>query len=61
MKTVVITESFTGYPNGKERSFTAGEEVEVANEFGDLIITKGHAREVAPGKSVVDTPNGDAE
>ncbi len=46
MKTVRITESFTGYPAGKKRSFRAGEEVELANDFADTIVGKGHGREI---------------
>ncbi|HEX2554240.1 MAG TPA: hypothetical protein VHL98_11090 [Microvirga sp.] len=45
MKTVVISEAFTGYPNGKRRSFAKGEEVEIAVAYADLLIEKGHARE----------------
>lgn len=45
MKTVEIIETFTGYPSGAKRSFAAGETVEVPNDFADLIIQKGHARE----------------
>ncbi|HVI28855.1 hypothetical protein [Hansschlegelia sp.] len=63
MKTVRITESFTGYPAGKKRSFTAGEEVQVANDFAELIVGKGHAKEIEgspaptpkPGKPAADT------
>ena len=70
MKTVRITESFTGYPAGKKRDFTAGEEVELANDFADIIVGKGHAREIEapaapagkpakPGSSAAET-KGDA-
>jgi hypothetical protein len=49
MKTVVITEDFTGYPSGKKASFAKGAEVSVPDAFADLIVAKGHAREkVAP-------------
>jgi hypothetical protein len=51
MKTVHILEDFTGYPNGKdERHFAKGEQPdpELSNEFADLIVAKGHAREVKP-------------
>lgn len=54
MKTVDIIEPFTGYPSGNKRAFTAGETVEVPNDFADLIIEKGHAREpraAAPAKA----------
>lgn len=50
MKHVVITQSFDGYPAGakegsRRESFAAGEEREVSDTFGDLIIEKGLARE----------------
>jgi hypothetical protein len=48
MKTVVIKEAFSAYPNEKLRHFEAGEEIEVSDEFGDLILGKGLAREKAP-------------
>lgn len=53
MRTVRITESFSGFPQGGKEGekpvlFTAGEEVEVSNTFADLIVGKGHAREVTP-------------
>ena len=45
MKTVHITEPFTGYPNGKDkRDFAVGEEPELSNEYADLIVGKGLAR-----------------
>ena len=50
MKTVEITQTFTGYPNEKDkRVFTEGEEAELSNDYADLVIGKGLAREkVAP-------------
>ncbi|GEP11129.1 hypothetical protein [Methylobacterium gnaphalii] len=49
MKTVRITETFDGYPNGKdERRFTKGDEPEVSDAFADLIIGKGLAKEIDP-------------
>ena len=49
MKTVKILESFEGWPTGKAPvNYVAGEEVEVSNDFADLITGKGHAKEVAP-------------
>lgn len=50
MKTVHITEAFDGYPHGakqgsKRHSYAVGDEPEVSNEFADLIIGKGLARE----------------
>lgn len=45
MKTVTITEDFTGYPSGKKVSFAKGAEVSVPDAFADLIVAKGHARE----------------
>ena len=47
MKTVHITEAFTGYPHGKDkRDFAKGEETEVSNEYAELLVGKGLAREV---------------
>lgn len=53
MKTVTIIESFDGYPQGakegaRRESFAKGETREVSDTFGDLILGKGLAREVAP-------------
>lgn len=46
MKTVRITEDFDAYPNGKDiRRFTRGEEPELANDFADLLVAKGLAKE----------------
>lgn len=45
MKTVLIMETFDGYPAGKKVSFVAGTEETVSDAFADLIIAKGHARE----------------
>ncbi|MGQ4273396.1 hypothetical protein [Terrihabitans sp. B22-R8] len=49
MKTVHILEPFTGYPSGKKRAFAKGEEPELPNDFADLIVKKGHARELTLG------------
>ncbi|MHC2016310.1 hypothetical protein [Methylobacterium sp. CM6247] len=47
MKTIRITETFDGYPNGKdEKRFTKGDEPEVSNEFADLLVEKGLAKEI---------------
>ena len=47
MKTVRITETFDGYPNGKdERRFTAGDEHEMSDAYADLIVGKGLAKEI---------------
>ncbi len=54
MKTVVITEDFTGYPSGKKTAFVKGAEPSVPDTFADLIVAKGHAREKvisAPAKA----------
>lgn len=48
MKTVVIKEGFTAYPNGTLREFVAGEEVEVSDVLADDAIEKGLAREKPP-------------
>ena len=45
MKTVTIKADFTGYPAGKKREFRVGEDVEVANDFADMLVDKGLARE----------------
>jgi hypothetical protein len=46
MKTIKILETFDGYPNGTRVTFTEGDEVEVAATYANLLIEKGHAREV---------------
>lgn len=56
MKTVVIKESFDGYPQGAKEgarkvSYVEGQEVEVSEAFGDLIIGKGLAREKSAGRA----------
>lgn len=52
MKTVRILEDFDGYPTGKdERRFTIGEEPELSNEYADLLISKGLAKEVSTTKA----------
>lgn len=48
MKTVHILEAFTGFPAGSDvsaRSFSAGEIVDLEDDFAALIIAKGHAAE----------------
>ena len=51
MKTIHVTEAFTGYPNGKDkREFALGEEPELSNEYAGLIVGKGLAREL-PAKA----------
>lgn len=49
MRRLTIIEPFTGYPDGEgARAFAAGEIVsDLPADFVDLIITKGHAVEVA--------------
>lgn len=49
MKTIRVVEAFSGYPAGahegsKRRDFEKGAEVEVPNDFADLIVEKGHAK-----------------
>ena len=44
MKTILVREAFDAYPNGKKRSFAAGDEVEVSDADADLYVAKGHAR-----------------
>lgn len=63
MKTVRITagaddgyaEGFDGYPNEKDvRHFAPGEEVELSNDYADLLVAKGLAKETgakAPPKA----------
>ena len=46
MRTIRIREGFHAYPNSKRRDFAAGEELELANDFADLIVGKGLADEV---------------
>ena len=48
MKTIRITETFDGFPNGKDEvRFTKGEEPTVSNAFADLITGKGLATEIS--------------
>jgi len=48
MKTIRITETFDGFPNGKDEvRFCKGEEPTVSNDFADLIVGKGLAKEIA--------------
>ena len=59
MKTVVITETFDGYPDGavegsRRVSYAEGRSVEVPDAFGDLITGKGLAR--AASAEPVPTP-----
>ncbi|ACL58948.1 hypothetical protein [Methylobacterium nodulans] len=52
MKTVKILESFEGWPTGQAPvRYVAGQQVEVSNEFADLIVGKGHAKEVISAKA----------
>ncbi|TDR90292.1 hypothetical protein [Enterovirga rhinocerotis] len=48
MRVVKITEDFTGYPSGRKRAFEKGQVVEVPDDFADLAIGKGHAKEPEP-------------
>jgi hypothetical protein len=57
MRTVKILESFEGWPDGKSpKNFVQGDEVEVANDFADLIIGKGHAKEVSGKAAAKEAP-----
>lgn len=47
MKSVVITQGFTGYPAGQKRHFSIGDEPVLADDYADLIIGKGLASEPA--------------
>lgn len=52
MKTLRITETFDGFPNGKDEvRFTKGEEPTVSDAFAELIIGKGLAKEIADPKT----------
>lgn len=57
MKSVEITVGFTGYPSGKKRHFAKGETPELANDYADLIVGKGLARE-KPDHSATPKPSG---
>lgn len=49
MKTVTITETFDGYPDGpdgKKRRFVAGETPSLDPDYADLLIGKGLAAEL---------------
>lgn len=49
---VQILESFSGYPDGEKRAdFEAGTSADVNEEFGKMIIAKGHAKAAAPEKA----------
>lgn len=62
MKTIHITEGFTGYPNGKDkREFAVGEEPELANDYAELILGKGLARELPAPAEHKTTPAKDAK
>lgn len=50
MRMIHILEPFTGYPSGKKRDFEKGDEPEVPNDFADLVVGKGHAREMVPAE-----------
>lgn len=44
---VKIIQEFTGYPDGTDASrafFLVGQELDLPDEFAELIIGKGHAR-----------------
>jgi hypothetical protein len=65
MKTVTILESFDGYPQGskagsKKVSYVEGQEVEVSEAFGDLIIGKELAREKSAGRTAPKAAPADA-
>ena len=52
MKTLTILADFDAYPsNTNLRSFREGEEVEVSDAFGAIVVEKGLAREAAPAAS----------
>lgn len=56
MKTVRITETFDGYPNGKDEvRFVKGEEPTLSDAFAALVIGKGLAKEIADPKTDVKT------
>lgn len=55
MKTVKVLENFEGWPTGTAPvNYVAGEEVEVSNDFADLIVGKGHAKEVVRKAAAAD-------
>lgn len=61
MKTVKILSTFDGYPSGaKEGSrrvtYREGDELELSNDFADLVIGKGLAREIAAEKPAQEAP-----
>ena len=66
MKTVTILENFASYPNGKtKRDFVTGEQADLSDSHADLLISKGHAREVPakdkPETTAPDKPAGEAK
>jgi hypothetical protein len=45
MQTVKITQDFDGYPSGSQRrSFTAGEVVQVSDDYAEILFAKGFAK-----------------
>jgi hypothetical protein len=59
MTKVEILESFTGFPDGTDASATVyekGATTEVADEFADLIVSKGHARKCASAPAKPEKP-----
>jgi hypothetical protein len=56
VKTIIILEDFTGYPQGAKQGslrqeFEKGQEIEVTDAFAELVIGKGHAKEKAGGEA----------
>ncbi|MBA4219934.1 MAG: hypothetical protein C0458_04305 [Methylobacterium sp.] len=47
MKSIIILESFDGYPGGERRSFVAGAVEDLADDYADLIVGKGLGREAS--------------
>lgn len=59
MTEVEILESFTGFPDGTEASATfykKGAKPELADDFADLIVGKGHARKCASAPAKPEKP-----
>ncbi len=55
-KTVEMLEAIEAYPKGERVFYPAGSKLDFEDDFADLLIAKGHAREVQvkekPAKSV---------
>lgn len=48
---IEVTRAFTGYPDGKKRSFAAGERPDgIPSDYAELLVKKGLAKRVKATK-----------